>query len=115
MLDPADVVLNPVLLMTEVPLPTTLHRVCHSCYEEVTNNIPSRLHQTSTMGRIVVDQERLTIPGSLTRRESSSQLSDLAEYVDTILYISDNNLVPVAQSVIKILMKLGMPLLKSLM
>jgi hypothetical protein len=88
MLDPADVILNPDPLMTEVPLPTTLHRVCHSCYEEVSNNIPSRLHQTSTMGRIVVDQERLTIPGSLTRRESSSQLSDLAEYVGYLCNLS---------------------------
>ena len=114
MLDPSDVVLNPDPLMTEVPLPTTLHRVCHSCYEEVSNNIPSRLHQTSTMGRIVVDQERLTIPGSLTRRESSSQLSDLAEYVGSSSCISGDNLLLVVQSAIKILMKLVMPLLKRL-
>lgn len=33
------------------------------------------------MERIVVDQEQLTIPGHLSRQQSSSQLSDLAEYV----------------------------------
>ena len=77
MLDPADVVRDPMSL--EVTSPAASHRVCHSCHEQVTNNIPSRLHQTSALERIVVDQERLTIPGSLTRRQSSSQLSDLAE------------------------------------
>ena len=86
MLDPADVVLNPDPLMTEVPLPTTLHRVCRSCYQEVSDNIPSRLHRASPIGRIVVDQEHLAIPGSLARRESSSQLSDLAECVDTLFW-----------------------------
>lgn len=114
MLDPADVVLNPDPLMAEVPLPSTHHRVCHSCYEEVSNNIPSRLQRASTMGRIVVDQERLTIPGSLTRRESSSQLSDLAEYVDCLSCISDDDLSTVVRSAIKILMKLEMPLPKKL-
>ncbi|EKM80171.1 hypothetical protein AGABI1DRAFT_91442 [Agaricus bisporus var. burnettii JB137-S8] len=33
----------------------------------------------SAIERIVVDQERLTVPGGLTRRQSSSQLSDLAD------------------------------------
>jgi len=79
MLDPADVVRDPTL--TEVSLPTALHRVCQACYEEVSNNIPSSLHRSNTMEGIVVDQQRLTIPGSLSRTQSSSQLSDLAEYV----------------------------------
>lgn len=90
MLDPADVVLNPDPLLTEVPSPTILHRVCQSCYEEVSNAIPSRLYRTSPMERIVINQDGLTIPGSLTRRESSSQLSDLAEYVDTSYLYSDD-------------------------
>lgn len=77
MLDPADVVRDPAL--TEVTSPASSHRVCHGCHEEVASNIPSRLQRTSTMERIVVDQERLNVPGSLTRRQSSSQLSDLAE------------------------------------
>ncbi|KAF9534176.1 hypothetical protein CPB83DRAFT_756370, partial [Crepidotus variabilis] len=77
LLDPADVVRDPTLV--EATSPAANHRVCHGCYEESTNNIPSRLQRTSTMERIIVDQERLTIPGSLTRRQSSSQLSDLAD------------------------------------
>ncbi len=81
MLDPVDVVRDPTL--TEVSLPTALHRVCQACYEEGANNIPS-IHSTNTMEGIVVDQQRLTIPGSLSRTQSSSQLSDLAEYVHPI-------------------------------
>lgn len=77
MLDPADVVHDPML--PEIAAPAATHRVCQSCYDESNNNIPNRLNRTSIMERIVVDQERLTIPGSLTRRQSSSQLSDLAE------------------------------------
>lgn len=50
-----------------------------SCYDEANATVPSRL-QTS-MERIVVDQARLSIPGNLSRTQSSSQLSDLAEYV----------------------------------
>jgi hypothetical protein len=58
-----------------------------SCYDEVNASVPSRLRgtRTTSMERIVVDQERLTIPGNLSRRQSSSQLSDLAEYVFSIL------------------------------
>ncbi|KAF9483942.1 FYVE-domain-containing protein, partial [Pholiota conissans] len=76
-LDPADVVHDPML--PELAAPAANHRVCQSCYDESNNNIPNRLNRTSMMERIVVDQERLTIPGSLTRRQSSSQLSDLAD------------------------------------
>lgn len=64
--------------------PGASHRVCQTCYEE-TNSVPNRLHLTNNVERIVVDQERLTIPGSLTRRQSSSQLSDLAEYVNQLI------------------------------
>ncbi|PPQ99071.1 hypothetical protein CVT24_003631 [Panaeolus cyanescens] len=75
--NPSDVVTDPA--SHEAAAPNVSHRVCQSCYEETTSNIPSRLNRTSTMERIIVDQERLTIPGSVTRRESSSQLSDLAD------------------------------------
>ncbi|KAF8165206.1 hypothetical protein B0H34DRAFT_228371 [Crassisporium funariophilum] len=77
MLDPADVVHDPMLFY--VVTPTSTHRVCQSCFEETNSSAPSRLSGRSAMERIVVDQERLTIPGSLTRRQSSSQLSDLAD------------------------------------
>lgn len=79
MLDPVDVIHDPML--PEIPAPAASHRVCQSCHEEVNNSVPNRLNHASTMERIVVDQERLTIPGSLTRRQSSSQLSDLAELI----------------------------------
>jgi len=35
--------------------------------------------RATSMERIEVDQQRLSIPGHLSRRQSSSQLSDLAE------------------------------------
>jgi hypothetical protein len=56
-------------------------RVCSACYDEVNAGVPGRLRGSSStsMERIVVDQARLTIPGHLSRRDSSSQLSDLAE------------------------------------
>jgi len=56
-------------------------RVCSSCYDEVNAGVPTPLRgsTTTSMERIVVDQARLTIPGQLSRRDSSSQLSDLAE------------------------------------
>jgi len=51
------------------------------CYEQVIAGVPNRLaNRGYPIERIIVDQERLSVPGSLTRRESSSQLSDLAEY-----------------------------------
>jgi hypothetical protein len=64
-------------------LVNTPQRVCQGCYDEVYGDIPPPLHTTGgqTIERIVVDQERLNVPGSLTRRQSSSQLSDLAECV----------------------------------
>ncbi|KAF8914050.1 hypothetical protein CPB84DRAFT_1758250 [Gymnopilus junonius] len=76
-LDPADVVHDP--MSPEVISPAASHRVCQSCFEESTSSVPSRWQSSSTMERIIVDEERLTIPGSLTRRHSSSQLSDLAD------------------------------------
>lgn len=78
LLDPADIVHDPA-----GPEPTgssSSQRVCHTCYEEVIAGVPNRLtNRGQIIERIVVDQERLSVPGSLTRRESSSQLSDLAD------------------------------------
>jgi len=56
----------------------TSHRVCHSCHDEVNANIPNGMQRTTSMERIVIGQERLSIP-SPSRRQTSSQLSDLAE------------------------------------
>ncbi|KAJ3573339.1 hypothetical protein NP233_g2492 [Leucocoprinus birnbaumii] len=78
LLDPADIIHDPT-----GPEPTgssSSQRVCHTCYEEVIAGVPNRLtNRGHAIERIVVDQERLSVPGSLTRRESSSQLSDLAD------------------------------------
>ncbi|KAJ2930189.1 hypothetical protein H1R20_g6885, partial [Candolleomyces eurysporus] len=60
---------------------TTPQRVCQGCYDEIYADVPARLYNSggTALERVVVDQERLTIPGRLTRRQSSSQLSDLAD------------------------------------
>lgn len=67
--------------MESVPS-TSSHRVCQSCYDEVNARVPTRLQGTraTSMERIVVDQARLNVSGRLSRQQSSSQLSDLAEY-----------------------------------
>jgi len=49
--------------------------VCQSCYDAVNVTIPSRFRD-SGVERIFVDQARLSVP---SLRETSSQLSDLAE------------------------------------
>ncbi|KAF8897415.1 hypothetical protein BD779DRAFT_1432389, partial [Infundibulicybe gibba] len=79
LLDPVDIVHDPAF-----PESTTIsssQRVCQTCYDEVNVTLPSALHGTRSvsMERIVVDQGRLTVPGHLSRIQSSSQLSDLAE------------------------------------
>jgi len=79
LLDPSDVVHDPT---NPGPphISASLQRVCQSCYEEVTAGVPNGLRATRTasMERIVVDQERLSVP-SPTSGQSSSQLSDLSE------------------------------------
>ncbi|KAF9469007.1 hypothetical protein BDZ94DRAFT_1245146 [Collybia nuda] len=79
LLDPSEIVHDPGIPETQVS--TTSQRVCQTCYDEVNASVPGRLlgSRTTSMERIVVDQARLTIPGHLSRRQSSSQLSDLAE------------------------------------
>ena len=79
MLDPSDVVYDPSF--PDSTSSASSHRVCLSCYDEVNATVPSRLQgaRGTSMERIVVDQARLSIPGNLTRMQSSSQLSDLAE------------------------------------
>lgn len=78
-LDPSDIVQDPI--GTESSGSSSSQRVCHTCHEEIFAAVPPRL---TTLGgnaieRIVVDQEHLTVPGGVTRRQSSSELSDLAE------------------------------------
>lgn len=78
-MDPSDIVHDPAFLETQAS--ASSQRVCQSCFDEANAGVPGRLtgSRTVSMERIVVDQARLTIPGHLPRRQSSSQLSDLAE------------------------------------
>ncbi|KAJ7095261.1 FYVE-domain-containing protein, partial [Mycena belliarum] len=79
LLDPSDIVQDP--LFPDTTASASSQRVCSSCYDEVNASVPSRLYgmRATSMERIEVDQQRLSIPGQLSRRQSSSQLSDLAE------------------------------------
>lgn len=80
LLDPSDVVRDPA--DADVSHTPALQRVCQACYEQTTAVVPTGLHpaRTTSMERIVIDQARLMTP-SPSRQQSSSQLSDLAEYV----------------------------------
>jgi hypothetical protein len=62
------------------------------------------------MERIVIDHEHLTTPGHLTRTQSSSQLSDLAEYVHNQLVrtLPNRNALAAALFVAEILGRLAM-------
>ncbi|KZP00136.1 FYVE-domain-containing protein, partial [Calocera viscosa TUFC12733] len=74
-LDPAEVILDPSMAVPA--LPETQHRVCQSCYEELTANasVPGQLR--TGLNGIVIDSERLSVPG--ISRDASSVVSDLTE------------------------------------
>lgn len=60
--------------------------MCISCYEQVTSRVPAGLQtRVASLERVVVSAERLSIPSS-SRGQSSSQLSDLAEYIRLLSY-----------------------------
>ncbi|KAI9467221.1 FYVE zinc finger-domain-containing protein [Lactarius psammicola] len=77
LLDPSEIVQDPTF--NDSSASTSSQRVCQSCYDAVNVTVPSRFRDNgaSSMERIFVDQARLSVP-SLSR-ETSSQLSDLAE------------------------------------
>ncbi|KAI0068940.1 FYVE-domain-containing protein [Artomyces pyxidatus] len=77
LLDPSDIVHDPSF--PESTASASSQRVCQSCHDAVTVNIPPRFQENrvSSMERIFIDQARLSVP-SLSR-EASSQLSDLAD------------------------------------
>ncbi|KAI5119908.1 hypothetical protein M0805_003712 [Coniferiporia weirii] len=81
-LDPADVVRDPAFSEGGHSY-TTPQRVCETCFDETnaSSSVPARFQgsSSSSMQRIVVDDDRLAIPSNLRRSESSSQLSDLAD------------------------------------
>lgn len=77
-LDPSDIVYDPT--SPDVPASATPQRLCQGCFDEVNADRPDKLRDGGTsMECVIVDQERLTIPGRLTTMQRSSQLSDLAD------------------------------------
>jgi hypothetical protein len=78
-LDPSEIVHEPGT--QDGTVSTSSQRVCQSCHDDVTASVSENLRGLgpTTLERIFIDQQRLSIPGHLTRRHSSSQLSDLAE------------------------------------
>ncbi|KAF5370028.1 hypothetical protein D9758_001168 [Tetrapyrgos nigripes] len=78
--DPSDIVHEPGYIPNG-GASSSSQRVCQNCFEEVNGTLPGRVAgiRAGSMERVFVDQERLNVPGHLTRRQSSSQLSDLAE------------------------------------
>ncbi|CAG7848416.1 SubName: Full=Uncharacterized protein {ECO:0000313/EMBL:CCA71703.1} [Serendipita indica DSM 11827] len=80
LLDPADVVQDPAY-RDSFSFSTMTHRVCDSCYEQATANVPARLQNANSgpaLERIVVEAASLlSVPRN--RQDSMSQISDLAD------------------------------------
>ena len=76
MLDPSEIVQDPVF--PESAFTSGMQRVCESCPQEVNALVPPMLlgNGANSLERIVVDSQHLVVP---SRRQSTSQLSDLAE------------------------------------
>ncbi|KAG6378849.1 hypothetical protein JVT61DRAFT_13129 [Boletus reticuloceps] len=74
-LEPSEIVQDPTTPVTTAT--SSSQRVCQSCFDQRNANTPARV--SSAVERIVVDRGRLMAPGQLTRQNSSSQLSDLAD------------------------------------
>ncbi|TRM67932.1 hypothetical protein BD626DRAFT_394536 [Schizophyllum amplum] len=76
LLDPSEIVQDPVF--PEASFTSGTQRVCEACYHEANASVPAMLQGSSmnSLERIVVDSHHLNVP---SRRQSASQLSDLAE------------------------------------
>ncbi|KAF8558855.1 FYVE-domain-containing protein, partial [Imleria badia] len=74
-LEPSEIVQDPTSPVTTAG--SSSQRVCQSCFDQRNASTPARA--SSAVERIVVDRGRLMAPGQLTRQNSSSQLSDLAD------------------------------------
>ncbi len=83
-LEASEVVRDPAVVADGAPEGPSVQRVCEACFDETNANadMPARLRRasSSTVERIVIDEQRLAIPRDLRRQESNSQISDLAEY-----------------------------------
>lgn len=81
LLDPSDVIQDP-LYPDAFMYPSTVHRVCDTCHEQVTANVPGQFQgvRAGSLERIVVESASLLrVPRN--RQDTASQISDLAEYV----------------------------------
>ncbi|KAL1740698.1 hypothetical protein HDZ31DRAFT_85291 [Schizophyllum fasciatum] len=76
MLDPSEIVQDP--FFPESAFSSGMQRVCETCHQEVNALVPPMLlgNGANSLERIVVDSQHLVVP---SRRQSTSQLSDLAE------------------------------------
>jgi len=79
-LDPSAVITDPSS-HEEPPQVPSLQRVCQTCYDAVTVNVPGslRLGHPERADGVDVPSSGLSIPSHLRRNDSSSQLSDLGE------------------------------------
>jgi len=82
-LEASEVVRDPAVVADGAPEGPSVQRVCEACFDETNANadMPARLRRasSSTVERIVIDEQRLAIPRDLRRQESNSQISDLAD------------------------------------
>jgi hypothetical protein len=60
-----------------------MQRVCRNCFDVVNAPVPNALRsaRTNSLERVIVEQEGLNVTHLAPRRHTSSQLSDLSEYV----------------------------------
>lgn len=79
LLQPSDTVSDPAF--PERIATASFQRVCRGCFDTHNVSVPAGLQPSASTaaGRITTEPGRLSIPGHVTRQNSSSQLSDLAE------------------------------------
>lgn len=79
MIDPEDVIRDPMGYDASLSPSSSMHRVCTACHEILSGNVPGKFQalRTASMERIEVSQNHLAVPNS--PREVNSQISDLSE------------------------------------
>jgi hypothetical protein len=115
LLDPSEVVIDPGAPEDRHTAPTS-QRVCQSCYDEVSTDVPGPLRSSRGTGMegLIVNNRSLAVPAHMRRGEDTSQISDLTEFVFPFhLHLTRAEVWPsiprctVAQCVAKISVSLG--------
>ncbi|KAL4075965.1 hypothetical protein J3A83DRAFT_4089165, partial [Scleroderma citrinum] len=93
-LDPSDTVSDLAFLGPIAA--TSSQRVCRICFDALNGSVPARFQPSSSGAaeRNVTEPGRLSAPGLVTRQNSSSQLSDLAECPGCGVSLADWGLPP---------------------